>query len=108
MNFRDFFMGLKREEREAYAARCDTSVNYLTVAFFSTKNGIPRKRPGDEFLRRMVDASDGRVTLAEGLEYFGVATIDQLRASIDALDVSIENAAEKNRQDHARDCQQVA
>lgn len=80
MNFRDYFMGLPKEDREAFAAKAETSVEYLLVGFFSSRDGKPRKRPGDELLRRMVAASGGAVSLAEALDYFGVASLDDLKA----------------------------
>lgn len=102
MNFRDFFMNhLNKEQREDYAARVGTSVSYLLTAYFSTRSGVPRKRPGDELLKRMIAESGGEVTLAEGLEYFGVATIDELRESLDQFDG-------KNRQADERTSAQIA
>jgi hypothetical protein len=80
MNFRDFFMGLDKEARKVFADRAGTSVDYLLVGFFSTKDGKPRKRPGDDLLKQMVAASEGAVSIAEALDYFGVASLDDLKA----------------------------
>jgi len=80
MNFRDYFMGLDKEARKAFAEKAGTSVDYLLVGFFSTKDGKPRKRPGDDLLKQMVTASEGAVSLAEALDYFGVASLEDLKA----------------------------
>lgn len=95
MNFRDFFMGMSQPEREAYAARAGTSHKYIFVAFASVKSGKPRKVPKPDLLRALVDASDGRISMAEALEYFGFTTLDELRAFFSANPEAVAEDAQE-------------
>lgn len=91
MNFRDYFMGLDHAERAAFAQRAGTSVAYILSAFASTKTG-PRKIPQRDLFRRLVEASDGKVSAAELADYFGFATLDELRAHFEAEAVAAREA----------------
>lgn len=66
MRFRDYYLSLSAEEREAYATRAGTTVKYLP----QLTNERPFKVPKDDLLRRLAEASEGNVSLEEVLSHF--------------------------------------
>ena len=67
MNFRDYFSGLSNEDKNAFAARCNTSSNYIQVHYMSSP---PRKVPRRDRLDEMAAASNGQVSYDEIINHF--------------------------------------
>lgn len=59
MNLKQYLAGLGPDERKAYAKRAGTNTAYLTQL------AGEHRQPSPAMARRLSDASDGEVTLAE-------------------------------------------
>lgn len=59
MNLRDYIDAMSAEGKKAFAARADTTVDYL----WQLKGG--HSRPSPEMCKRLVQASDGILELSE-------------------------------------------
>ncbi|SFQ70345.1 hypothetical protein SAMN05216578_102273 [Halopseudomonas formosensis] len=67
MRLRDYIKALDEEELAAYAARCSTTVNYLTTHILRAT-----KDPSVRLMKRLASESRGNVTLHEVLEHYGL------------------------------------
>jgi len=65
--FVDYWRGLSKEEREAYAARAGTTVKYIETHLVSVP---PRKVPRPALMNGLAEASRGRVSKADLLRHF--------------------------------------
>jgi hypothetical protein len=70
----DYFSSLTEEHKKAFAERSGSSLAYLRLHLFRQKGGF-RKRPGDEFIVRLVEASNGGFSLQEAINYFLVEPV---------------------------------
>lgn len=60
MNIRDFLSTLTPEQREAFATRAGTKASYFPQLMMDD-----HRKPSVKLARRLVDASDGALTLEE-------------------------------------------
>lgn len=58
MNLREYVLALTPEEREEFAARAGTTVNYLPLLMGG------HRKPGHELARRLTEASNGVLELS--------------------------------------------
>jgi hypothetical protein len=65
MDFKEFYSSLSVKEREKYAQDADTSCEYIRIHLV-TKKKIPRP----ELMQKLADASKGKLTLSDILEFF--------------------------------------
>lgn len=67
MKLRDYINELDSEALAAYAGRCGIAVSYLRLHVkYASKN------PSVSLIKALVRESEGRVSLAEVLEHFGI------------------------------------
>jgi hypothetical protein len=66
MQFRDYFFSLTPPEREQYAARAGTSVDYIRMHLISSP---PRKIPRRKLLDALIEATEGKVSRKEMLRH---------------------------------------
>ena len=107
------------EERAAYAARVGCSVPHLVNNIFRRAGHL--KMPRQEFLIRLVKASDGKIRLEEAIDYFLVQPVLKMAAELEssphqakAGEVGLEmkrfdtpNQAAVLRRVVGRDCEQM-
>lgn len=67
MKLRDYIDSLDSEALQAYAGRCKIAVNYLRLHV-----KYASKDPSVSLIKSLTRQSDGRVSLAEVLDHFGV------------------------------------
>lgn len=67
MKLRDYIGSLSPEQVEEYAARCGTTANYLT-----THIRYATKEPSVKLIRALAQGSEGRVSMTEVLEHYGL------------------------------------
>lgn len=67
MSFAKFVKSLSRPELEAYAQRCGTTANYITVHLLHAT-----KEPRKKLREALANESDGKVSLNEVLQHFSM------------------------------------
>jgi len=70
MNFRDYYLSLEPEEREAYADRAGTTPAYIYCHLIRTP---PTRVPTIKKIKRLADATSGDITFEALVEYFASA-----------------------------------
>ncbi|WP_020209011.1 hypothetical protein [Gilvimarinus chinensis] len=68
MKLRDYIKSLSEDERDDYARRCGTTPAYLQIHILPA-----RKEPRKPLREALARESDGKVSLLEVLEHFGMA-----------------------------------
>lgn len=68
MKLSEYIKSLSQEELATYAARCNASPTYIASHIF-----YARKEPRRLLREALARESDGKVTLIEVLEHFGMA-----------------------------------
>lgn len=66
MEFREYYLSLTEDQREAYAERAGTTIGYMPQLIAVP----PFKTPKPDLMRRLAEASEGNVTLPEVLDHF--------------------------------------
>lgn len=69
MKFSDYVRSLTPSELDAYAARCETSAAYIATHLLHA-----RKEPRKKLRLALSVQSNGKVSVAEVLEHFGMST----------------------------------
>lgn len=67
MDFRDFYLNLKHEERAEYAKRAATSPNYIQCHLIGKP---PRKIPRLSAIKALADATEGACSINEVVGHF--------------------------------------
>lgn len=75
MRLRDYIKALDDGELLAYAARCNTTVNYLTTHILRAT-----KDPSVRLMKRLASESQGKVSLHEVLEHYGLVDCSKAAA----------------------------
>lgn len=73
MKFSDFVRSLTPPELEAYAVRCKTSSAYISTHLLHA-----RKEPRKRLRLALATESDGKVSVLEVLEHFGIGTTPEI------------------------------
>lgn len=68
MRFADFYRSLSKDERASFAERSSTTVNYIEIHLLAAPER--RKTPREKLMRRLVEASNGKVSFEEVLAHF--------------------------------------
>lgn len=76
MKLRDYIGSLSPEQADEYAARCGTTTNYLT-----THIRYATKEPSVKLIKALAQGSEGRVSMNEVLEHYGLLDGSSLKAS---------------------------
>lgn len=76
MKLADYIRSLSALELEAYAARCQTSVAYITTHMLHA-----RKEPRKRLRNALADESQGMVSRAEVLQHFGISSSPEASAA---------------------------
>ena len=74
MKLLEYYRGLDRAGKDAFAARAQTTRRYLDVHIM--RSDAPTREAGDRFKRQLADASEGNCSMLDVFEHFNPGTVD--------------------------------
>lgn len=74
MDFKTYYRSLNREQRARFAEVAETSVEYIEIHLISR-----RKVPKKDLMQRLAQASDGKLSYLDLVEFFDPELIQQLK-----------------------------